>query len=90
MSQEYTINVTPSSETTQQYRPIHHTKTHEINKNQKTNLKIIHWNCNSIKDKIDTLKAFLQDEKPDLMSLNEIKCNETEANNIFYIDNYLP
>ena len=62
----------------------------ETNSNNKSNLtlqlpnrrsnrtnkqfKAIHWNCNSLKNKVSELKQFLRDHSPDIMSLNEIKC----------------
>lgn len=60
------------------------------NKNQNHCIKLIHWNCNSIKgQKIEELKEFLMQAKPDIVSLNEIKCNKSNANAIFSdITNY--
>ena len=53
-------------------------------------LKIMHWNCNSIKDKVEGLSRLLKKEKPDVFSLNEIKCNENEANDKLRFDKYIP
>ena len=47
--------------------------------NKLDSLKIIHWNCNGIKSKLDVLTQFLNTHKPDIMSLNEIKLSELEA-----------
>ena len=58
------------------------------NINSINNIKIIHWNCNSVKNKIDELKQFLFINKPNIMSLNEIKCNEYEANEFLNINGY--
>jgi hypothetical protein len=64
------------------------------NKNKKVKtikqIKAIHVNCNSIVGKLEMLKVLINREKPDILSLNEIKCTETTANDIFNIDNYLP
>jgi hypothetical protein len=53
-------------------------------------LKIMHYNCNSIIRKVDLLDALIKKVKPDIISLNEIKCSEAEANNIFNFNNYMP
>ena len=50
---------------------------------------IVHWNCNSIKNKIELLKFFLSNNKPDVVFLNEIKCNKVTCNLLFNeIKNY--
>ena len=60
------------------------------NSNKISKLKVIHWNSNSIKDKIELLSDFLKVEKPDIMSINEIKCTESLANSLLYLENYYP
>lgn len=50
--------------------------------------KINHWNCNSIKNKDLKLKYFLEKNKPDVLSINEIKCNEYWANTKLCFENY--
>ena len=40
-------------------------------------LKILHWNANSIKSKIDNLITYILDNEPDIILINEIKCNQT-------------
>ena len=49
---------------------------------------VVHWNCNGIKSKIEELIVFCNENKPDFISLNEIKCNQMEANNNLNIKNY--
>ena len=44
--------------------------------------KILHWNCNSITNKLDEFKSFLSQNKPDIVSLNEIKCDSYDKLNI--------
>ncbi len=40
-------------------------------------LKITHWNCNSIRYKVDDLSEYLNSEKIDVICLNELKTNNT-------------
>ena len=47
-----------------------------------------HWNCNSIKNKELELKQFLEHNKSDFLSLNEIKCSTAWANELLNIDGY--
>ena len=64
------------------------TQMHESNLIQDSQFKIIHWNCNSVKNKASELKQFLIINKPDLLSLNEIKCDKYWANVTLNIENY--
>ena len=41
------------------------------------------WNCNSINNKQEEFKTFLNKNKPDIMLLNETKINDFNANVIF-------
>ena len=50
---------------------------------KKRSLTITHWNCNSINNKIEEFKIFLLKYKPDIISLNETKVNEINANFLF-------
>jgi exonuclease III len=60
-----------------------------MNKNKINNTIITHWNCNSINNKIEEFKLFLNTNKPDIISLNEIKNIEIKANFLFNkINNY--
>ena len=57
--------------------------------NKTENIKIALWNCNSINNKIEEFKLFLLKYKPDIISLNETKINEINANHLFNnIQNY--
>lgn len=53
-------------------------------------LKMLHYNCNSYAGKSDQIERMIKREKPDIISLNEIKCSEHLANCMFNIDGYLP
>jgi hypothetical protein len=44
------------------------------------NLKILHWNCNHLKNKIEFIENLIEKYDPDVISLNEIKCNEIMKN----------
>ena len=64
-----------------------------IGKNKKKikkhkNLKIIHFNCNGIISKSLTIGSFLKQEKPSIMSLNELRCTEPNANDSLRFENY--
>jgi exonuclease III len=48
--------------------------------NQVNNLQIIQWNCNSLINKCDLICNFLEENKPDIMMLNETKCTYELAN----------
>lgn len=39
---------------------------------EKKELFVVHWNCNSVKNKIEELKLFIDKNRPDVISLNEI------------------
>jgi len=47
------------------------------------NIKIIHWNCNSINNKIEEFKDFIIKFNPEIVLLNETKINDFMANVIF-------
>ena len=49
---------------------------------------IIHWNCNSLNNKIDEFKEFCIRKKPHIISLNETKLSDDRADYILQIDNY--
>ena len=52
------------------------------------NLKIIHFNCNGVVSKNLTKASFLKFEKPSIMSLNELRCSEPNANDVLRFENY--
>jgi hypothetical protein len=71
----------------------------DINKNAKNNLifnkknsdekiSMIHWNSNSINNKIDEFNDFCFKYKPHIISLNETKLNDFRADYILQINNY--
>jgi exonuclease III len=49
---------------------------------------MIHWNCNSINNKIEEFKDFCAKYKPHIITLNETKLSEFKANYILQVDNY--
>jgi exonuclease III len=51
--------------------------------NKSGELTILHWNCDSIYNKFEYLKLYLNNKKIDIISLNELKINEMNANDIF-------
>ena len=51
-------------------------------------LKIFHWNCNGLASKIKQLEQYLHTNKPDIISLNELKCNDLTANLLLQNTNY--
>lgn len=62
----------------------HHNKNRCSKSDRKSKpLTIVHWNCNSIKgQKLEEFKEYLISSKPDIVSLNEIKCNRYQANDL--------
>ena len=50
------------------------------NKNKDDLFTIYHWNCFAVLNKIESINMFLNEFKPDILSLNEIKLNDQEAN----------
>ena len=50
--------------------------------NKTKNIKIVHWNCNSIINKFEELKIFLLKYEPHIIMLNETKVNDSTANNL--------
>ena len=52
-------------------------------------LKIVHWNCFKLdKIKLNELKLFLNEFEPDLISLQEVKLNQEQANLFLRFDSY--
>ncbi len=58
------------------------------NKYKKPSLTLIHWNSNSLRNKIDEFTFFVNKFKPDIISINETKCNDETAKNSLQIENY--
>jgi exonuclease III len=54
----------------------------------KAKFKIIVWNCNSIKGKLELFKMLLYKEKPDIVCLTETKCGTAEAYHYLNIKGY--
>ena len=52
------------------------------------NLNIVHWNCNGLVGKKEQFATYLELEKPHVVSLNEIKMNEQNANKVFNFSGY--
>jgi exonuclease III len=53
------------------------------------NLKIIHWNCHSFKNKKMEFEKFLQDEQPDIVCMNEIKLSVEWVNHLLAFKGYV-
>ena len=51
-------------------------------------LKIIHWNCRSIYKRKSNIIQFLDEEKPDILLLNEINCQDHIINMLSHLTNY--
>jgi hypothetical protein len=58
------------------------------NKYKKPSLTLMHWNSNSLRNKIDEFTFFVNKFKPDIISINETKCNDEAAKNYLQIENY--
>ena len=57
--------------------------------NSKPFLKVVHWNCYQLdKIKLNELKLFINEFKPDLISLQEVKLNQEQANLFLRFDSY--
>ncbi len=58
--------------------------TPEGNKTQNSHqskINIIHWNCNFLKNKLPDILNYIEIESPDVICLNEIKCESSEEVN---------
>lgn len=62
-----------------------HANQHNFSNNS---LSIIHWNANSLKNKISKFKIFLNNFNPDIICINETKCNDTTAAKYLILNNY--
>jgi exonuclease III len=51
-------------------------------------IDLIHWNCNSLNNKIEELKSFCLKFSPAIISLNETKISEFNASYILNVENY--
>lgn len=49
---------------------------------------IIHWNANSLKNKTEYFDLFLNLHKPEIISINETKCDNNTANKYLLFNNY--
>ena len=58
------------------------------NKNSYFSLNLIHWNSNSIKNKIKEFTHFTNTISPSIISLNETKLNEASATKYLKLKNY--
>jgi len=58
------------------------------NKINRDQIKIILYNCNSAKHKMSTIRALVSKHKPNILSLNEVKMNDAEANDELHIPGY--
>jgi exonuclease III len=53
-----------------------------------SNINLIHWNCNSLNNKIEEFKSFCLKFNPQLISLNETKMSAFNAKYILEVNNY--
>lgn len=60
----------------------------KINLKKNLNLKIIHWNCNSLWGKTDTLNLLIEKHKPDIISINETKLSKEKEEYLEKNKNY--
>ena len=71
---------------------IRNKRTETSNKNNKDNsisLKFLHWNANSLNNKINEFKSIILEAiEPDVVSINETKLSEFRANMLLNFDNY--
>jgi exonuclease III len=52
-------------------------------------LKVIHWNCAGFKNKPFEFSQMLRDEEPDIVAINELKCDTEWANSLLIFDGYV-
>ena len=71
---------------------IRNKKTEISNKNNKDSsisLKFVHWNANSLNNKINEFKSLILEAiEPDVVSINETKLSEFRANMLLNFDKY--
>ena len=53
-------------------------------------IKVLSWNANGLYKKVHELRALIDDEKPDIVAVCEIKMNEITANLLFKVCGYYP
>ena len=58
----------------------------KINNNESEKIVLVHWNCNSVNNKIDELKLFCVKYKPHIITLNK---TDDKAQYILQIDKYV-
>lgn len=60
-----------------------------MNKSKKqNNLKLLLFNANGIKSKLSEFKFYCEEQKPDIIFLNEIKMNQENANFFLKMSNF--
>jgi hypothetical protein len=90
----YDGNLNINSERSKKFRNNQKRKRQNQNGSLKTNehnnrkMKIVHWNCNSIKSKMKFLEQYIFENKTDIISLNELKCDLELWNHIYNINGY--
>ncbi|RNA16243.1 hypothetical protein BpHYR1_023599 [Brachionus plicatilis] len=57
-------------------------------KNYKKPFSVMHWNCNSFRNKKDLLIFELETQDPDIVLLNEIKLKESQAVSLLNVPGY--
>lgn len=60
-----------------------------MNNNKNKQFKIAHWNCTYSRNKISLIEQFLNKNNPDILMLNEIKCNKAQADMFPNFDGYI-
>jgi exonuclease III len=48
----------------------------------------MHWNCNSLLGKVPELHLYIEEQKPDIILLNEIKASQEVINSEFNLNGY--
>ena len=78
------------------YKPITSPIPTKLNSTKKVSegkcLKFLHWNANSVVGKINSILNLIEEEKPDLISINETRTNSTTESYIYEMAKlgYLP
>ena len=79
MAYETNRNINNNKKIKSQKQTFNNKLNKNFQKKKAFSLTIVHWNCNGLSSKINQLNTYLTNNSPDILTLNELKCNTNSA-----------
>ena len=79
MAYETNRNINKNKKIKSQKQTFNNKLNKNFQKKKAFSLTIVHWNCNGLSSKINQLNTYLTNNSPDILTLNELKCNSNSA-----------